>query len=87
MYNFVHTKETKIMTRKEILKLVNYELRHNSDDDLSLLTLVETFINVGDGNMTSRCGNLSINITSNRIELVDIRENRAILTLEVNYNG
>ena len=76
------------MTRKEILKLVNYELRHNSDDDLdlSLLTLVETFINVGDGNITSRCGNLSINITSNHIELVDIRENRTILTLEVNYN-
>lgn len=37
-------------------------------------------------NVSYSCGDIGINITSNHIELVDIAESKAILTLEVNYN-
>jgi hypothetical protein len=78
------------MTRKETLERVADELRCNVDNrfDVAMLTIVETLAMVDPGDTCSwSCGNLGINITSNHIELVDIEASRAILALEVNYNG
>lgn len=83
-------KGDKIMTRKETLERVADELRCNVDNhfDVALLSIVETLAELNPGDTTSySCGNLGINITSNYIELIDIEASRAILALEVNYNG
>lgn len=78
------------MKRKETLERVADELRCNVDNrfDVALLTIVETLADFNSDDATSySCGNISIKITSNYIELVDIETGRAILALEVNYNG
>lgn len=62
------------------------ELRENCENrmDLALLTLVETLSDLEPGqNVSYSCGNIGVNITNDGIELVDIAESRAILTLEV----
>lgn len=78
------------MTRHETLNRVADELRCNVENrfDTALLTIVETLAELDPGDTVSySCGNIGINITSNYIELVDIEASKAILALEVNYNG
>jgi hypothetical protein len=86
-----HTyKGDKIMTRKETLERVADELRCNVDNhfDVALLSIVETLAEMCDkeNNISWSCGNIGIDVMSDRIVLVDIEAGRAILTLEVNYN-
>lgn len=78
------------MTRRETLNHVADKLRCNVGNhfDTALLSIVETLAELDPGDTVGySCGNIGINITRDYIELVDIAESRAILALEVNYNG
>lgn len=79
------------MTRKETLERVADELRCNVENrfDVALLSIVETLAEMSDkqNNISWSCGNIGIDVMSDCIELVDIEAGKAILALEVNYNG
>lgn len=71
------------MTNTEKLEQLADELRPNVDHrlDLAILTLVETLADVGDGHITSSCGNIGISITENSIFLVNLDTGEIIFTL------
>ena len=71
------------MTDTEKLERLADELRPDVDGrlDLAILTLVETFADVGDGYITSTCGNIGISITKDRIFLVNLDTGEIIFTL------
>lgn len=64
----------KIMTNTEKLEQLADKLRPNVDNrlDLAILTLVETFAEVGDSQITSSCGDIGISLTEDSLFLVDI---------------
>lgn len=71
------------MTDTEKLEQLADELRHNSDNglDLAILILIDMFANVGDGNITSTCGNIGINVVKDSIFLVNLDTGEIIFTL------
>ena len=71
------------MTDIEKLKQLADELRHNSDNrlDFAILTLVDMFANVGDGNITSTCGNIGISVVKDSIFLTNLDTGEIIFTL------
>lgn len=73
------------MTNTEKLERLADELRPEVDHrlDLAILTLVETLADVGDGHITSTCGNIGISITEDSIFLVNLDTGEIILTLSV----
>ena len=73
------------MTRKETLERVADELRHNIDNklDLAILTLVETLSDVGDGNITSTCGNIGISVVKDSIFLVNLDTGEIMFILNI----
>lgn len=73
------------MTRKETLERVADELRPNVDHrlDLAILTLVETLTDVGDGHITSTCGNIGISITKDSVFLVNLDTGEIVFTFRV----
>lgn len=73
------------MTNTEKLERLADELRPNVGDrlDTAILTLVETFADVGDGHITSTCGNIGISIITDSIFLVNLDTGEIILTFRV----
>lgn len=71
------------MTNTEKLKQIADELRRNSDNelDLAILTLVDMFANVGDGNITSTCGNIGISVVKDSIFLVNLDTGEILFSL------
>ena len=71
------------MTNTEKLERLADELRPNVDNklDLAILTLVEAFADVGDGNITSTCGNIGISVVEDSIFLVNLDTGEIIFTL------
>ena len=62
------------MTNTEKLKQLADKLRPNVDNrfDLAILTLVETFAEVGDSQITSSCGDIGISLTKDSLFLVNL---------------
>ena len=71
------------MTDTEKLERLADKLRPNVDNklDLAILTLVETLSDVGDGNITSTCGNIGISVVKNSIFLVNLDTGEIMFTI------